>query len=232
MSALLASLWWDLRLQLRYYFWLVAVVVTVLWLALLLNVSDAVRASWIPVLIFTDLGNIGLLFIAGILYLERRQGTLYAVAVTPLSRQAWLSSKVLSLGLLSTVCALFIVLFNSANVVWWRILPASFVSGALFTSLGFLLVLPFDRIMNYFLGMGLGMMLLNLPILYYFDILPGMLMWALPTQPVLQLLAGSYQEMPLMEWVAYLLLSLVWLGISHAIGVKGLSRYIAMRPQA
>ncbi|MCY4265042.1 MAG: hypothetical protein OXE78_09310 [Gammaproteobacteria bacterium] len=70
--SLFRQLLWDLRLQKRYYFWAIALVISAVWLVLLINLNDSIRLRWLPALIFFDLSNIGLLFIAGCLYLERR----------------------------------------------------------------------------------------------------------------------------------------------------------------
>ena len=81
---ILKCLVWEFRIQWRYYFWLTGFVITAVWLALFLALDESVQVRWMPVLILVDLSNIGILFIAGLLYLERRQGTLYAYAIMPI----------------------------------------------------------------------------------------------------------------------------------------------------
>ena len=232
MNTILASLIWEFRLQFRYYFWLSGLVVTLVWLLLLLAVSEEAKVIWVPVLIFADIGNIGLLFIAGILYLERRQGTLYVSATLPVPPAHWLSLKLAGLTALCTVCGLAIVFFTDTTVDWWRIIPAAILSGALFTSIGFLLALQFERIMDYFLGMMPVLTLLNLPILHHLGILSSELMWLVPSHAVLQLLAGSFQDMPAARYVMALLVALAWTALCHWLGVRNLQRAIALRPQA
>ena len=61
----LAVLSWDFRLQYRYYFWTVGLIVTGVWVLLLSALTEEASAQIIPALIFADIGQIGLIFIAG-----------------------------------------------------------------------------------------------------------------------------------------------------------------------
>ena len=74
--------------------------------------------------------------------------------------------------------------------------------------------------------------LLNLPILYHLGILSSELMWLVPSHAVLQLLAGSFQDMPAARYVMALLVALAWTALCHWLGVRNLQRAIALRPQA
>jgi fluoroquinolone transport system permease protein len=223
-----ALLIWDFRLQARYYFWTTGIVVTVVWLLLLLTLTEAARVLWIPVLIFADICNIGLLFIAGILYLERRQGTLFATAIMPIPRGVWLATKVVSLTLLCSVCAIALVYFNVAAVNWLLVIPAILLNGVLFTSFGFLLACPFHKILNYFLAMALAIAVLNLPLLAYLGIFEHELMWLLPSQPALWLLAESFQNDPSDAFLPVLLILLAWIAVIHWLAVRLLERSIAV----
>lgn len=231
MKTFLARLLWEFKFQYRYYFWITGAVVTLMWLLLLSALSESVRATWLPVLIFADIGNIGLLFIAGILYLELRQGTVYVASIMPVPPASWLRMKLLSLSVLCGACALAMVYFYSESVNWLRIIPAALLSGALFTSLGFLLVAPFEKILNYFFGMAVGLTLLNIPMLDYLGIYSHELMWLLPTQPAMKLLAGSFHEMSNSAYALSMLVLAGWILLTHVLGVKAFQRIVCTRPQ-
>ncbi len=179
-------------------------------------------------MIFADICNIGLLFIAGILYLERRQGTLFATAIMPVSSGVWLATKIVSLTLLCSLCAVALVYFNVETVNWLLVIPAILLSGALFTSFGFLLACPMRKILNYFLAMALAIAVLNLPLLAYLGIFEHQLMWLLPSQPALWLLAESFQNEPsdAFPWVVLLLLA--WIALIHWLDVRLLKQSIAV----
>ena len=222
---------WDIRLQFRYYFWLVAAVVTVMWLAVLYVLPQSVVNTWVPVLIFADIGNIGLLFIAGILYLERRQGTIYATAVMPVSPGTWLTTKLLSLSLLCLACAIAIVALSTNSVTWLRLIPAALLCAGLFTSIGFLLAVSFDKIINYFFAMALVLIPLNLPVLDYLSIYQHDVLWVIPSQPAMWALAGSSQQMPTSTYLACIAATSGWLALSHWLGIRAFRKFIATRQQ-
>ncbi len=215
-----SMLMWDFRIQLRYYFWVAAAIITAVWLFLLATLDEETSSLWIPVLIFTDISNIGLLFIAGILFLERSQGTLVASAVMPISSELWLTSKLGSLALLCTVCASALVYFNVESVNWWRVLPAIFLTSVLFASIGFILVCPFKKILNYFFAMALSLAVLNIPVLGYLGIFEHGLMWLLPSQAAMVLLAVSFTDASAIEFYSALGLLLIWLILAHWVGIK------------
>jgi len=231
-TPLLSRLAWEFRLQRRYYFWTVGLVITLVWLSLLLFLSASARVLWLPVIIFADLSNIGLMFIAGMLYLERRQGTLYAVAITPVTPASWYLQKLFTLSLLTTACAIVLVLFSSLSVNWFFLLPAIILTAALFTCCGFLLALPFDGIMNYFLAMALCLALLNIPLFAYFDVVDNPFMWLLPSHPALLALSGSFQDMPTMQFLLTISVLSLWVIALYLAGARQFRNYLALRPQA
>jgi|TARA_B100000959_G_scaffold285026_1_gene358384 hypothetical protein len=63
---------WDFRLQYRYYFWTIALVVGAMWSGVLFALPEDIISIWLSMVIFADLSTIGVMFITGILYLERR----------------------------------------------------------------------------------------------------------------------------------------------------------------
>lgn len=229
---LLTQLAWEFRLQKRYYFFATALVISAVWLVLLFSLSDAVKSRWMPVLIFADLSNIGLLFIAGCLFLERRQGTLYALAITPVSRGHWLTLKLISLGCLTSACALVIVGLSGISVQWWLLVPAVMVTAVLFTLCGFLVALPFDDILNYFLLMALSMIVLSLPLFEYFDVYSHWMFWLLPTQPLMQLLTNAFQPAAATATTISVLLAIAWIAVLFVIAQRQFGRFVAMRSQS
>jgi len=222
---------WDFRLQYRHYFWTIALVVSVMWSSVLFALPEDIISTWLPIVIFGDLSTIGVLFIAGILYLERRQGTIYATAVMPASAATWLTTKLLSLSLLCLACASIIVLFTSNSVNWLRLIPAVVLTAALFTSVGFLLAIRFDKLMNYFFAMALVFIPLNLPALDYLGIFSNDVMWLIPSEAAIWALAGSFQDMATSTFIGCLILLLAWLAVTHWLGIRAFRRFIATRQQ-
>lgn len=223
----LSLLIWDFKLQYRYYFFAVAIVLTSMWLLIFFALTEEASILWIPVLIFADICNMGLLFIAGILFLERSQGTLVVAATMPVSNGIWLAVKLTSLTVLGTACGISIVFFNVESINWIRVILAIVLNAALFAGLGFAMACPFKSIMNYFLIMAVGLSVLNIPILSYLGIYHHALMWLLPSQPALYLLAGSLQEMSSISFYTAALLLIAWIGLIQWFGIKLFRKSIA-----
>ena len=224
LNRFLSILFWDFRIQFRYYFWTAAIVLSCVWLLLLSALCEEASAFWIPVLIFADISNIGVLFIAGILYLERRQGTLAAAAVMPLATGVWLATKLLSLTALCTLCGLALVFFNIETVNWWRVIPAIILCSALFTGIGFLIACPIENIMNYFFAMVFALGLLNIPIFGYVGIFEHWIMWIIPSYPAMLVLAESFQESSAAAYAIALTVLLGWLILVFYLGIRMLKQ--------
>ena len=94
MTRLVATLRCDVRLQLRNgFYWAVAFLLT----TLLVVISQLPPLDWVPVLPPLVLGNLvtaTFFFMAGLVLLEKGEGTLEAQIVTPLSSDEYLLSKV------------------------------------------------------------------------------------------------------------------------------------------
>lgn len=229
-SSFARALIWDIKIQARYYFWIVAIVISAMWLGFFSMFSMS-YTFFMPVVIFADVLNIGFLFIGGIVYLERRQGTIYATAVTPVSPAAWFRLKLVSLTILCTVCALAIIVSTGDSPNWLRIIPAVVFSSMLFIMLGLLVVLPFDNIMNYFLSMALLMVLLNLPMFEYLDLFSHISFYLLPSYGALLAISGSINEVPLPEYGVAMGLLLFWVVVFYLLSLREITNFVATRQQ-
>jgi hypothetical protein len=77
--------------------------------------------------------------------------------------------------------------------------------------------------------MALVIALLNLPLLSYLEMFDSALLWLLPTQPVMQVLAGSLGEMSTGNFVFALGLLLVWLSVIFFFCIKAFSIFVSQR---
>ena len=112
MNALITLVRWDATLQARNgFYWATAFVVVVMG-ALLLNVPEAARTdrtAWVPALVAVNLQITTFFFVAGLILLERDEGTLTALAVSPLSPGTYLWARTITLTALAAVETIAIV---------------------------------------------------------------------------------------------------------------------------
>ena len=92
-----SALKYDLKFQIRHGFYYAYAFVVTFYLIALLNIPLGIR-EWVTTLvIFSDTSVLGFFFVGSIILLERGQGTLNTLFVTPIRLHEFLLSKSLSL---------------------------------------------------------------------------------------------------------------------------------------
>jgi len=229
-KALLTLLRWDVVMQVRYGFWVSGLAITVTWILILRTLSPAYLEIWLPCVLYFDIAIIGLMFIAGVLFFEKRQGVIDALVVTPVPTADWLASKVLSLTLLTTTVAGVLVLGTAGlRVDWLRLVPSFALVSALFTVAGFLLASRFESVGGFLAAFGLLGLPLALPVLDYFEIWAHPLLWLNPAHPGLTLIRHSFRPESPLELGAGLLLSVFWIVLGFRLGLKAFHRRVSWR---
>ena len=221
---------WDVVMQVRYGFWVAGVGVTLMWALVLRTLTPEYLAIWLPIVLYFDIGVIGLMFVPGVLFFERRQGVIDALVVTPVRTADWLGSKVLSLTLLATVVAVALVLFTAGpRADWPRLIPCFALVAALYTLFGFHLAARFQSVSGFLAAFGLVGLPLALPILNYFEIGDHPLMWLNPAYPTMILIRQAFQPGSPPELAAALLLTVFWIAFAFASGVRAFHRQVSWR---
>ncbi len=224
-------LWWDFVLQFRQRFWLAGLVVTLVWIPLVSSLPPEHANRWVSALLFGDICIIGLMFIAGILFLEKRQGSIYAAMITPLPTSTWILSKVVSLTVLCTLISSTILFFKAGESDWLRVIVAVSLSASFYTLLGLIIASPFSRINNYFICLSLTLMITSIPIYWHLGIIDHFLLWALPSYPTMILLAGCLNNMPPSEFYKATGILLLWIFCAFHLSIKAFHHFISKRKE-
>jgi fluoroquinolone transport system permease protein len=131
------SLKYDIILQWRQGFWLVYMVITLIYLAIIFNVPTENRYIMSMVFILTDTSMLGIIFIGALILLEKQQNLQHAMWVTPLRPERYIWSKALSLTLLSfTMSSLLLFLPNGFRQEFLWVLAAVVLTSIIFTLFG------------------------------------------------------------------------------------------------
>lgn len=223
----------DIRLQFRHRFYYIYLVATALYVATLLLLTEGARNTLLPVIILTDPGLVGFLFIGGIILLEKSDQTLQALFITPLRLHEYIVAKVVSLTLLAVLATLVIAIavaglsFNALLLVLAVSLTSFF-----FTLIGIVAVSRFNTLSEYvvFAGFGVNIVLL-LPLLEYFDLMATPVFYVFPTTASLLLLQGAFQSQSLSTGeLAYGVLSLLaWTAVAYLWAYRWFNRYFVLR---
>jgi fluoroquinolone transport system permease protein len=197
----------DLRLQLRYGILAAAALVTAVWIVVLLALPSEARATAVPVVLFVELGVIGFYFVAALVLFERREGSLVALAVTPVRFGEYLGAKLATLTGLAVVCSVALVTAaRGGGVRVGLLLLAVALMSVVCLLVAFIAVAPFDDLTRF-------MVVVQLPLAPFFLPLAGVVGWfdsplfyASPVQAMLlsmQAAFGAMDGWKLLYAVAY-----------------------------
>jgi fluoroquinolone transport system permease protein len=219
---------WDVTLQGRQGFYYAALMVTVLWCVVLLQLPPDGRLFLLPLIIFLDLSIFGFYFMAGLLYLEKGEGVLEALVVTPLPRLTYLLSKVASLTLLAMLIVVAVVLVAYGPAINWLVLLSGVVlnSGVLIL-IGFILAVRYRTISEFLIPSAIYLLPTQLPLLDYLGLWEGWPLYLIPTQATMLLIQAVF--VPIAPWqyiyaFGYLIVTAV---VVTWLALRAFDRFIA-----
>ncbi|MCO6477977.1 MAG: hypothetical protein J5I94_15200 [Phaeodactylibacter sp.] len=214
MQKLAIAIKWDLLRQFRYNIAYAALLITLIYILILLNLPEGpYREKLLIFLIFNDPAALGMLFIGSLFLFERSENTLQAICVLPLSRGHYILSKTLTL----TAIALLSALAMAIGGYGWDFRLFYFLAGigmtaTLFTLLGMAAVVPCRSFNQYLLRVSGILVPTALPFLNFFGVTDTLWWYLLPSQASLLLLEAAFLSVD--GWkVAY---SFLYLGAWNA----------------
>ena len=223
----------DTRLQFRNGFYYAAGFVA-LYCIVGLNWFGRANLAWLlPPLIFSNLMINTFYFFAGLVLLEKREGTLEAQVVTPLRTWEYLTSKLATLIAIAVVENLAIVALTFG--IELRIVPligGMIVAAAIYTLIGFAVVARYDSINEYLFPSFVFTLLLSLPLLPYFGLVSGWWTYLHPMQAPLVLMQSAFVPVEGWETAVGLLYSLIWIVAAFFWGTRTFHRFIIAREGA
>lgn len=188
----------DMVLQYRNGLYAVSLFVVALFAGLLLAAPEGLRTDggavlWMPAFVVGNLMLTTFFFMAGVVLLERDEGTVAATVTTPLRDREYLGSKAMTLAALGLVenAAVVLLFFG------WPRSPTALAAGILlcggvYALLGFVSVAGTNSINEWLMPSMLWVTALLLPLLGHFGAVErAFLVWH-PVEPMLVLLRAAY----------------------------------------
>lgn len=212
----------DVKFQFKQGFYFVYILVTAVYVIVLQKIpAGEIREYLAALTIYTDPAIVGFFFIGGIVMLEKQQGILDCLAVTPLSPAQYLISKAVSFGALAVAATVVIAI----AAVWGEqnlalLLLSVALSSVVFTFYGFLAAGGCRTVNQYFVR-AVPMMLLA--ILPCFSIIGFPFSWlfrALPSVAGLHLAIGAFRGIAPLAAAADLLVLAVWMVLMFLIALR------------
>jgi fluoroquinolone transport system permease protein len=195
-SAFLTAVRWDVVVQARNgFYWATGFLVLVVG-GLLRALPEAARentASWVPALLVVNLPITTFFFVAGLMLLERDEGTLAALALSPLTPGGYLSARIATLTALAGVETLAVVWIASRTAgSWLPLLAGTAALGVIYTCLGVVMACRYSSVNSLLLPASFVVTLLLLPLLAHFGLAPREPFLLHPIEPALVLLRSGY----------------------------------------
>jgi fluoroquinolone transport system permease protein len=183
----------DMRFQIKHGFYLVYVIITIMYLIILSFLPENVLSVALPIVVFSDPSVLGLFFIGGIILLEKGQGVLMVLVVTPLRSIEYILSKVISLSIISLAAALTITWFSYfPSVNWVLLILSTILTSGIFTLLGIMINAGCNTVNQYMLKTIPYMLLFILPCLALIGFPYSWLFTIVPSVAALKLMTGVY----------------------------------------
>ncbi|MBE7555182.1 MAG: ABC transporter permease [Anaerolineales bacterium] len=214
MKRLSATIICDVRLQVRNGFYYAAGFVALFWVLTLSQVPVENLGGFMPVFILSNLLINTFYFIAGLVLLEKGEGTLMAQVVTPLRAWEYLASKVITLTGLSLLENLLIVgLGYGLNFNLLPLLIGMSLATTLYSLVGFVAVSRYDSINEYLFPSFLYTLVFIPPFLPYMGLGESWLFYLHPLQAPLLLTKAAFQPVTTWQWLYGLLYAGLWIGL-------------------
>lgn len=191
---------WDILLQFRQGLYYAMAFVIVFWCGLL-SLLPSVKDALLPFVLFIDLASIGFFFVVGLQYLEKGEGTLSALIVSPFHTREYLLARIATMLLMSLVASAAVSIFALGLSLNWLLVGAVItLFSILFTLLATIIGSRYDDISTFLIPAILITIVLQIPLLDYFNILPHWIHYLFPTQPFLLLMAWAVGLRELAMW--------------------------------
>ncbi|MEX2401215.1 MAG: hypothetical protein WD423_10615 [Rhodothermales bacterium] len=217
MRRLAATLRRDVILQNRYRFYAVSLLMVLVWGGLL---KFVLRTGWVdddvvvPAFVLVNLIVTTFYFMGALVLLERSEGMLAALVVTPLRDLEYLTSKIVTLSMLGLVESLLIVilLFGLPSHLLVLITGTLFL-GALYVLAGFISVVGHDSINEWIMPSAVTVAVLILPLVAHFGMVGEGVTWLHPLEPAMVLLRAAYSGSSVPDVAYGIGGSIVWTGL-------------------
>lgn len=218
---------WDVRYQIKYGFYFLYGVISLLYLGVLLFLPEDLARPVTALIILTDPAALGFFFIGGMVLLERGEGLHSYYSILPATNREYVLSKTVSLSMISTIVALVIAgIMYRGEVNYPLLIVGVFAGASVFTMLGLTVGTISKSINHYFvIGVPAGILLMAPAFLVYLNI-DSFLGEILPATLLLRLLYSALGlEVPYSP-VLYAVLLVLWCIPAYVIAQRAFTKYI------
>jgi len=157
-------------------------------------------------------GGSTLLYVAGMILFEKDEGTINAAIVSPLRVSEYLWSKIVTLTMLATLESIIMIGGAMLLMRYWQgqeisnmpnvplLLLGIITIGTIYTLIGIILIVRYDKITDFLIPMAGVAVVLQLPFLYFLDMIRHPSLLVIPTSAPAVIMQGAYSQLPSWQW--------------------------------
>ncbi len=201
----------DLIFQAKQGFLIVYIVVSLIYIIILSQLPEKLLQYAVPIIVLSDPSILGVIFIGGILMLEKEQGVTNLLEVTPLRFYEYIMSKAVSLALISLVISLAVSFASyGLGANYFLITADILLVSVFFTLLGYIVAESCTSINQFIMRAVPFIALLVVPCFALIGFPGSWVFYAVPTVAALKLLFGAYMGISPLWAIAILLYLIAW----------------------
>lgn len=191
----------DFKFQVKQGFYVIYIILTIIYMVILSILPKDYLKIVLPILIFSDPSVVGFFFIGGIIMLEKLQGVINCLVVTPLRIKEYILSKVISLSMLAVVAGGAITLTSGyeGHINFIILGIGIFVISVFFVLVGIIAVVGCNTLNQYIIKMIPYMMFFMLPCLSIIGFKFSYVFTIFPSVAGLRIIFGAFNQGSILE---------------------------------
>ncbi|MDD2980867.1 MAG: ABC transporter permease [Hespellia sp.] len=140
----------DVKFQRKYGFYFLYAILTIIYITAILAIPQSWRGKIVTLLIFSDPPAMGMFFMGAIVLLEKSQRVLCTLAVSPITPQEYIASKMISVSLISLLVAVSIALAAGKDHLF-ILGMGTVLTSMIFTLLGMIVAVKIESLNQFIL---------------------------------------------------------------------------------
>ncbi|AFK22502.1 ABC transporter permease [Pyrococcus sp. ST04] len=219
----------DLKVGTRGYVYPIYLLVALAYGLMVMAFPEGYRSTVVPLFLLLEPGMVGFTFVGTAIFAEKKDGTIGALAVTPLDWRAYILAKALLMALVSLPAAVLIFCLGTRSLNGLPyVLAGTLLVSVVYTLLGIAIASKYRDLDDYFVPL-LGVMVLSLlPFAHYHGYLTDgiwKVLYVIPSYPALYFFKAPFEEISTNTLLWSSLALIIWSGMAYNLAKIRFYRY-------
>jgi len=201
----------DVLFQFKHGFYFIYIIISLIYIIVISLFDQDIIKIAILVVVFIDPSILGLFFIGGMVLLEKEQGIIALLYITPLRIGEYIFSKLLTLSIISIITGVIITsVIYTGKVKFLLLIIGILLTSIFFTLIGFIVSTNSKTVNDYFVKIVPWMLIMIIPcfLLIPNTLIPKIInniLMIIPSVAGLKIVIGAFYNLPILEIIFYIL---------------------------